>query len=126
MLIMLKHKAIAVFCALPLFANGSSTPESIAAVPFPDQVFRNMTCDQIKAEYFKIEASVVKITGQQSSERRNDQGMSLVGGMLLGSSYLLSEGNTETASQLALIKGKYQSVSRVSAEKNCAPYSAPL
>jgi hypothetical protein len=121
MLIMLKHKAIAVFCALPLLANCASTTDSIAAVPFPDQVFRNMTCDQIKAEYFKIEASVVKITGQQSSERRNDQGMSLVGGMLLGSSYLLSEGNTETASQLALIKGKYQSVSRVSAEKNCAP-----
>ena len=121
MLIMLKHKAIAVFCALPLLANCASTPDSIAAVPFPDQVFRNMTCDQIKAEYLKIEASVVKITGQQSSERRNDQGMSLAGGVLLGSSFLLTEGNTETASQLALIKGKYESVSRVSAEKNCAP-----
>ena len=117
---MLKLNAIALFCALPLLANCASSPESIAAVPYPDQVFRNMTCDQIKAEYLKIEASVAKITGQQSSERRKDQGLSLAGGMLLGSSLFLTEGNTETASELALIKGKYESVSRVSAEKKCA------
>ena len=118
---MLKLNAIALFCALPLLANCASSPESIAAVPYPDQVFRNMTCDQIKAEYLKIETSVAKITGQQSSERKKDQGLSLAGGMLLGSSFILTEGNTETASMLALIKGKYESVSRVSAEKKCAP-----
>ena len=118
---MLKLSAIALFCALPLLANCASSPESIAAVPYPDQVFRNMTCDQIKAEYLKIETSVAKMTGQQSSERKKDQGLSLAGGMLLGSSFILTEGNTETASMLALIKGKYESVSRVSAEKKCAP-----
>ena len=117
---MFKLNAVALFCALPLLANCASSPDSIAAVPYPDQVFRNMTCDQIKAEYLKIEASVAKITGQQSSERRKDQGLSLAGGMLLGSSLFLTEGNTETASELALIKGKYESVSRVSAEKKCA------
>ena len=117
---MLKLNAIALFCALPLLANCASSPDSIAAVPYPDQVFRNMTCDQIKAEYLKIEANVANITGQQSSERRKDQGLSLAGGMLLGSSLFLTEGNTETASELALIKGKYESVSRVSAEKKCA------
>ena len=117
---MLKLSAIALFCALPLLANCASSPDSIAAVPYPDQVFRNMTCDQIKAEYLKIEANVANITGQQSSERRKDQGLSLAGGMLLGSSLFLTEGNTETASELALIKGKYESVSRVSAEKKCA------
>ena len=118
---MLKLNAIALFCALPLLANCASSPVSIAAVPYPDQVFRNMTCDQIKAEYLKIETSVAKMTGQQSSERKKDQGLSLAGGMLLGSSFILTEGNTETASMLALIKGKYESVSRVSAEKKCAP-----
>ena len=118
---MLKLSAIALFCALPLLANCASSPDSIAAVPYPDQVFRNMTCDQIKAEYLKIETSVAKMTGQQSSERKKDQGLSLAGGMLLGSSFILTEGNTETASMLALIKGKYESVSRVSAEKKCAP-----
>tara|TARA_B110000046_G_scaffold185580_1_gene227853 strand:- start:1778 stop:2134 length:357 start_codon:yes stop_codon:yes gene_type:complete len=118
---MLKLNAIVVFCTLPLLANCASSPNSIAAVPYPDQVFKNMTCDQIKTEYLKIETSVANITGQQISERQKDQGLSLVGGMLLGSPSLLSEGNTETASQLALIKGKYQSVSRVSAEKNCTP-----
>ena len=117
---MFKLNAVALFCALPLLANCASSPDSIAAVPYPDQVFRNMTCDQIKAEYLKIEASVANITGQQSSERRKDQGLSLAGGMLLGSSLFLTEGNTETASELALIKGKYESVSRVSAEKKCA------
>ena len=117
---MFKLNSVALFCALPLLANCASSPDSIAAVPYPDQVFRNMTCDQIKAEYLKIEANVVNITGQQSSERRKDQGLSLAGGMLLGSSLFLTEGNTETASELALIKGKYESVSRVSAEKKCA------
>ena len=118
---MLKLNSIALFCTLPLLANCASSPDSIAAVPYPDQVFRNMTCDQIKAEYLKIETSVAKMTGQQSSERKKDQGLSLAGGMLLGSSFILTEGNTETASMLALIKGKYESVSRVSAEKKCAP-----
>ena len=118
---MFKLNAVALFCALPLLANCASSPDSIAAVPYPDQVFRNMTCDQIKAEYLKIETSVAKMTGQQSSERKKDQGLSLAGGMLLGSSFILTEGNTETASMLALIKGKYESVSRVSAEKKCAP-----
>ena len=117
---MFKLNAVTLFCALPLLANCASSPDSIAAVPYPDQVFRNMTCDQIKAEYLKIEANVANITGQQSSERRKDQGLSLAGGMLLGSSLFLTEGNTETASELALIKGKYESVSRVSAEKKCA------
>ena len=117
---MFKLNAVALFCALPLLANCASSPDSIAAVPYPDQVFRNMTCDQIKAEYLKIEANVANITGQQSSERRKDQGLSLAGGMLLGSSLFLTEGNTETVSELALIKGKYESVSRVSAEKKCA------
>jgi len=43
-------------------ANCASSPDSIAAVPYPDQVFRNMSCEQITAEYLKIESSVAKIT----------------------------------------------------------------
>lgn len=121
---MLKLNAITLICALPLLANCASSPNSIAAVPYPDQVFRNMSCDQINAEYVKIEASVADITGQQISERRTDQGLGLAGGMLLGSSSLLTEGNTETASKLALVKGKYESIVRVSVEKKCAPEAA--
>ena len=122
---MRNFKMIGVICALPVLTNCASKPGDIAAVPYPDQVFKVMTCDQIKAEYIKIEDSVLKITGQQRSERKKDQGISLATGMLLGNSSLLfTQGNSETASQLALIKGKYESISRVSAAKNCAIDSA--
>jgi len=112
-------KLVTLINALVFLISCASKPETIAAVPYPDQAYQGMTCDEVRAEAFSIRARVMETSGRQRSDRKKDQGMTLAGAFLPLPMIFLTEGNTETATRLALLKGKYDAILRVSAKKEC-------
>ena len=113
-------KLVTLVNSLVFLLSCASKPGTIAAVPYPDQAYQGLTCDEVRTEAFSIRGRVMETSSQQRSDRKKDQGMTLAGALLPLPVIFLAEGNTETATRLALLKGRYDAILRVSARKKCA------
>ena len=102
----------------------ASKPEDIVAVAYPDEAYAGMSCEQLGLERIKVQDSVLEATGQQRSERKKDQAWGWTGAILFAPALFMMDGNEETATRLAILKGQYESVSRVAAAKRCAGNTA--
>ncbi len=116
--------SVALMAATILVIGCASKPEDIAAVPYPDEAYAGLTCAQISVERLRIQDSVMQATGKQRSERKKDQAWGWTGAILFAPALLLMDGNEETATRLAILKGQYESIGRVSAAKRCAGNNA--
>mgnify|MGYP004374958787 CR=1 FL=1 len=119
-------RIVALLCVMPSLigcvSGAATSAKKITAIPYPDSVFRGMTCDKREAEFLKIQANLMKLTTQQTSERRKDQGKGFATGLLTGGlipSDMVTSGNSETSSNLARIKGKHESMIRVRSSEEC-------
>jgi hypothetical protein len=114
----------AVFLMATLVWGCASKPEDIVAVAYPDEAYAGMSCEQLGLERIKVQDSVLEATGQQRSERKKDQAWGWTGAILFAPALFMMDGNEETATRLAILKGQYESVSRVAAAKRCAGKTA--
>jgi len=114
----------AVFFMATLVWGCASKPEDIVAVAYPDEAYAGMSCEQLGLERIKVQDSVLEATGQQRSERKKDQAWGWTGAILFAPALFMMDGNEETATRLAILKGQYESVSRVAAAKRCAGNTA--
>ena len=114
----------AVFLMATLVWGCASKPEDIVAVAYPDEAYAGMSCEQLGLERIKVQDSVLEATGQQRSERKKDQAWGWTGAILFAPALFMMDGNEETATRLAILKGQYESVSRVAAAKRCAGNTA--
>ncbi len=113
-----------VFVTAILVLGCASKPEDIVAVAYPDEAYAGMSCEQLGLERIKVQDSVLEATGQQRSERKKDQAWGWTGAILFAPALFMMDGNEETATRLAILKGQYESVGRVSAAKRCAGNTA--
>ena len=104
---------------LPLVFGCASKPEDIVAVAYPDNAYAGMSCEQITNERIRVQDLVLSATGQQRSERKKDQAWGWTGAILFAPALFMMDGNEETATRLAILKGQYESIERVSAAKRC-------
>jgi hypothetical protein len=103
-------------------SSAATSAKKIRAIPYPDSVFKAMTCSQREAEFLKLQARLMELTTEQTSERRKDQGKILASGLLSGGllpSDMVTSGNSDTASNLARVKGKHESMIRVRTSEKC-------
>ena len=114
----------AVLLMATLVWGCASKPEDIVAVAYPDEAYAGMSCEQLGLERIKVQDSVLEATGQQRSERKKDQAWGWTGAILFAPALFMMDGNEETATRLAILKGQYESVSRVAAAKRCAGNTA--
>jgi hypothetical protein len=120
-------KLTATLLSIGLMVFGcASKPEDIAAVAYPDEAYAGLTCEEIGLERLRIKDSVLEATGQQRSERRSDQAWGWTGAILFAPALFMMEGNEETATRLAILKGQYESIERVSAAKRCIGNKAAI
>ena len=94
------------------------------AVPYPDDAFANLSCGQLGTERMRIQSDVLEATGQQRAARKKDQAWGWTGAILFAPALFLMDGNEETATRLAILKGQYESIERVSSAKRCAGAAA--
>ena len=85
-----------------------------------DDAFANMSCAQLGTERMRIQSDVLEATGQQRAARKKDQAWGWTSALLFAPAVFLMDGNEETATRLAILKGQYESIERVSAAKRCA------
>jgi hypothetical protein len=78
-----------------------------------------LSCEQIGRERIRVQDQVLAATGQQRSERKKDQAWGWTGAILFAPALFMMDGNEETATRLAVLKGQYESTERVSAAKRC-------
>ncbi|MDC1478362.1 hypothetical protein N8214_03015 [Pseudomonadales bacterium] len=113
---------IAKICLLGILivvGGCASKPEDIQAVAYPDEAYANLSCEQIAAERMDIQDKVLDATGKQKAERKSDVAWGWTGALLFAPALLMMDGNEETATRLAILKGQYESIERVSAGKRC-------
>lgn len=109
----------AITAALLVVTGCASKPEDISAVAYPDEAYANLSCQEIGAERIRIQDSVLEATGQQRSERKKDQAWGWTGALLFAPALFMMDGNEETATRLAILKGQYEAIERVGAAKRC-------
>ena len=113
-------KLTATLLSIGLMVFGcASKPEDIAAVAYPDEAYAGLSCEEIGVERMRINDSVLEATGQQRAERRSDQAWGWTGAILFTPVLFVIDGNEETATRLAILKGQYEAIERVSAAKRC-------
>lgn len=97
----------------------ASKPEEIQAVAYPDEAYANFSCEQLSSERMEIQDKVLDATGQQRADRKRDVAWGWTGAILFAPALFMMDGNEENATRLAILKGQYESVERVSAAKRC-------
>ena len=112
-------KNLSLISLVFVLAGCASKPSDIVAVAYPDQAYANFTCEQIAAERMSVQDKVLAATGQQRSERKKDVAWGWTGAILFAPALFMMDGNEETATRLAILKGQYESIERVSAAKRC-------
>lgn len=109
-----------ICCITSVLALGcASKPEDIIALAYPDEAYAGLSCEQIGRERIRVQDQVLAATGQQRSERKKDQAWEWTGAILFAPALFMMDGNEETATRLAVLKGQYESIERVSAAKRC-------
>jgi hypothetical protein len=109
-----------ICCTTSVLALGcASKPEDIIAVAYPDEAYAGLSCEQIGRERIRVQDQVLAATGHQRSKRKKDQAWGWTGAILFAPALFMMDGNEETATRLAVLKGQYESMERVSAAKRC-------
>ena len=116
----MKKVATGLFIVLLMAAGCASKPEDIVAVAYPDTAYSGLNCAELGAERIRIQDSVLEATGKQRDERRKDQAWGWTGALLFAPALFMMDGNDENATRLAILKGQYEALDRVSAAKRCA------
>ena len=110
---------VATIVTFLVMTGCASKPEDKAAGAYPDEAYANLSCQEIGAERIRIKDSVLAATGQQRSERKKDQAWGWTGALLFAPALFMMDGNEETATRLAILKGQYEAIDRVGAAKRC-------
>ena len=110
---------VATIVTFLVITGCASKPEDIPAVAYPDDAYANLSCQEIGAERIRIQDSVLAATGQQRSERKKDQAWGWTGALLFAPALFMMDGNEETATRLAILKGQYEAIERVGDAKRC-------
>ena len=122
----MKNSNVAILFSITalLLPGCASKPEDITAVAYPDDAYAGMSCEQIGNERLRVQDAVLEATGQQRAERKKDQAWGWTGAILFAPALFMMDGNEENATRLAILKGQYESIGRVSAAKRCAGRTA--
>ena len=122
----MKKRTVSLLLIGVMITGCASKPEDIAAVAYPDEAYASLSCEEIGLERLRIKDSVLEAPGQQRSERRADQAWGWTGAILFAPALFMMDGNEETATRLAVLKGQYESIERVSAAKRCVGNKAAI
>lgn len=102
-----------------LVAGCASKSENIQASYVSPMTYESYTCEQLTVEGQRISARAAQVAGVQDKNRQDDAIKTTVGVVLFWPVLLFNEGDGQTATELASLKGQMKAVEQASIKKNC-------
>jgi hypothetical protein len=102
-----------------LVAGCASKSENIQASYVSPMTYENYTCEQLGLEGRRVSARAAQVAGVQDENRQDDAVKTTVGLVLFWPVLLFNEGDGQTATELASLKGQMKAIEETSIKKNC-------
>ena len=111
-------RGVAAFALIALSGCAKHANEIPAAYISPE-TYRGYSCEQAHAELQRIQLRVNELTGKQNDEATGDTIKMTIGLILFWPTLFFLEGDTETQGELSRLKGEYETLRVVLADKDC-------
>lgn len=115
---MQKVMGLTLVCAI--IAGCASSSTDIAPQYVSPLQYSNYNCQQIGAEAQRVSARASELAGVQDSKATSDSVAMGVGLVLFWPSLLFIKGDGQSAAELGHLKGEFETLQKVSIEKNCS------
>lgn len=115
---MKKITALAVVSAMTLSACAEKSSDIAAAYVSPMQ-YSNYNCSQIASEAQRVSSRAAQAMGQQDKKADNDEAMMAIGMILFWPALFALNGDSESAGEVARLKGEMEALEQASIQKDC-------
>lgn len=115
---MKKAVSVAVIAALGSSACAQRS-DSIAAAYVSPLTYESYSCEQLRGEATRVSARAIQATGAQNSKATGDAVATGVGLVLFWPALFLIRGDSNTAAELARLKGEMEAIEQISVRKRC-------
>lgn len=102
-----------------LLGGCASSSDDVGSIYVSPLTYQSYTCQQIGQEAERVSRRAAEIAGVQDSKATSDAVMTGVGIVLFWPSLFFIKGDGQTAAELARLKGEFETLEKVSIEKNC-------
>lgn len=117
---MLRGRIIASVLLAALFGQGcASTSDKISAQYVSPIQYQNYSCNQLAEEAQRLSSRVAQLSGAQDQKATNDAIVTGVAIVVFWPAAFLVGGNDQTTAELSRLKGEFDTIERVSIQKNC-------
>ncbi len=114
---MIRNLLLMAFAAT-LAGCASSSSDIRAAYVSPLQ-YNNLTCEQLGLEAERVSARAADVAGIQDQKSTNDAVATGVAVVLFWPAAFFIKGDGPTATELARLKGEFETIEKVSSQKGC-------
>lgn len=114
---MIRNLLLMAFAAM-LAGCASSSSDIRAAYVSPLQ-YNNLTCEQLGLEAERVSARAADVAGIQDQKSTNDAVATGVAVVLFWPAAFFIKGDGPTATELARLKGEFETIEKVSSQKGC-------
>ena len=114
------RKTLAVNLALALLAAGcASSSDTVTGSYVSPLQYQNYTCQQLGEEAQRISARVAQASGVQDKKRSDDALATTAAVIIFWPAAFFVSGNDQNTAELSRLKGEFETVEKVSIQKNC-------
>lgn len=111
--------AAAMICAVIVAGCASSSDKVTSQYVSPIQ-YQSYTCQQLAEEASRISTRVSQLSGVQDQKASSDAVATGVAVVIFWPAAFLVGGNDQTTAELSRLKGEFETIEKVSVQKNCA------
>jgi hypothetical protein len=102
-----------------LLTGCASSSDEVGSIYVSPLQYQQYSCQQIAQEADRVSRRAAEVAGVQDSKATSDAVMTGVGAVLFWPSLFFIKGDGQTAAELGRLKGEFETLEKVSIEKNC-------
>jgi hypothetical protein len=115
---MMKNISIAALAGT-LIAGCATESADIAASYVSPMQYQNLSCSQLTQEAQRVSTRVAQVSARQDEKASSDAGAMAIGMILFWPALFLLDGDEESASEVARLKGEMDAIEQANIQKNC-------
>ena len=113
------YPVTALMLATSVFAGCATKSADIAPSYVSPMQYQSFSCQQLTLEAQRVATRVGQVSGQQDQKAEGDAGKMAVGMVLFWPALIFMEGDDQTASEVARLKGEMDALEQANIQKNC-------
>ncbi len=118
----MKKKIFITAILIPIFLliGCTKSGDRISATYIDPIQYHNYDCEHLQGALIRVSQKVGELIGQLNKASRNDKWLTAAGVIILGPMLFALGGDDEKEAQLARLKGEYDALQVIAAEKKCS------